>query len=220
MTRKDLKKRLRARGAYRPEHELLLDTAIDETIQIIWDFHDWSWKIGMDTFTASAATQELDSDVDSILELTYGANNRRVEHVPFHRLRELYDNQSRAGDEVYYYTLYSTTPEQLTIEMVPTPSGDTFTYRYRRKLTYGDLGSIPSKLHPLVLLGAGIYLASGDLASSASFQSGMAAARERDKPIVVRRWNMGLDQTIANRVNSRNTLMSGGSGQDTTKPTN
>ena len=220
MTRNDMKKRLRARGTFRPEHELLLDSAIDDTIQIVWDFFDWSWKLDNGTFTSTGtSTHELDSNVDSILELTYGTNNRAVEPIPSNRLTELYNNSARTGSEVYHYRLSSATPEQLTLEMVPTPSsGDVFKYRYRKKLSEGNLSAIPSKLHPVVLIGAGVFLTAGDPFSSPAFTGMLGQARDRDKPIVTRRWTMGLDPLIEVRVNRRNSMMSGGMAQDTSRP--
>lgn len=222
MTRDELKRRLRATGSFRPEHELRLDTAIDDTIQIVWDFYDWSWKIDMGTFTSDgSATKELKSDVDSILELTYGDNNREVLPLPSHRLTELYDNVARTGDEIYYFRLYSTTPEQVTLELVPPPSsGDIFKYRYRRKLAEGSLSVIPSKLHPIVRIGSAIFLTTGDPYSSQSFMSALSHAVDRDKPIVHRRWTMGRDSLTVSRINRRNSIMSGGMGQDTSRPTN
>lgn len=220
MTRNDMKQRLRARGNFRPEHGLQLDSAIDDTIQIVWDFFDWSWKLDNGTFTSTGtATQKLDSDVDSILELTYGDNNREVQPLPSNRITELYSNIPRTGDEIYYYRQSSATPEQITLEMVPTPnSGDVFKYRYRIKLAEGSLSQIPSKLHPTVLIGAGVFLATGDPFSSPSFTGMLGQARDRDKPIVKRRWNMGMDSLIVSRINRRNSIMSGGTAQDTSRP--
>lgn len=221
MTREEMKSRLRARGNFRPEHNLSLDSGIDDTIQIVWDFFDWSWKLGNGNFTSTGtATHELNSNVDSILELTYGDNNRIVEAIPSNRLTELYNNIPRTGETVYHYRLSSTTPEQLTLEMVPTPSsGDIFKYRFRKKLSTGNLGAIPSKLHPTVLIGTGVFLATGDPFSSPAFMGMLSQARDRDKPIVTRRWNMGLDSLIETRVNRRNSMMSGGMAQNTLRPT-
>ena len=221
MTRNSMKSRLRARGNFRPENELQLDSAIDDTLQIVWDFFDWSWKLGNGTFTSTGtATKELSSDVDSILELTHGDNNREVQPLPSNRITELYDNIARTGDKAYYYRQYSATPEQITLEMVPTPSsGDVFKYRYRRKIAEGDLSQIPSKLHPVILVGAGVFMVAGDPFSSPSFVGMLGQARDRDKPIVSRRYNMGLDSLVVSRVNRRNSLMSGDGAQDTTRPT-
>lgn len=220
MTREEMKQRLRARGGLRPEDELSLSVAIDETIQTVWDAHDWSWKDGIDTFTTTGdATWELPVEVDAVLELTYGSKNRVVHHLPSHRVTELYDNISRSGSTVYYYRLYSTEPDQLTIELVPAPtSGTVFTYRYRRKLVEGDLSKIPSKMHPVVLLGAGVFMATSDLYSSPAFQGALARAIQRDKPISVRRWTMGIDELRVARIATRSTLMGGGSSGDTDHP--
>ena len=220
MTRDQMKNRLRTRGSFRPEHDLLLDSAIDDTIQIVWDFFDWSWKLDNGTFTSTGtATEELDSDVDSILELTYGTNNREVRPLLSNRITEVYSNRVRTGDTVYNYRLSSTTPEQLTLEMVPTPSsGDVFKYRYRRKLAEGSLGQIPSKIHPIVLVGSGVFMVAGDPFSSPSFTGMLSQARDRDKPIVFRRWTMGIDGLTESRINRRNSMMSGGMAQNTSRP--
>jgi len=222
VTREEMKQRLRARGGLRPEDELSLSVGIDTLIQIVWGAHDWSWKIGMDTFTtAGDATWKLPVKVDTLLELTYGTNNRVVQHLPSHRVTELYNNISRSGSTTYYYRLYSTEPDQMTIELIPTPSnGTVFTYRYWRKLAEGDLSKIPSKLHPLVLFGVGVFITTGDPYSSPAFMGMLGKAIQRDKPVSVRRWAMGRDSLQVTRVNARNTLTRSGIGQqDTRYPT-
>ena len=220
MTREGMMQRLRASGKFRPEHELSLSVAIDEAIGTVWDAHDWSWKIGIDTFTTTgAATWELPVEVDALLGLTYGTNNRVVNPLPSNRITELYNNVSRSGSETYYYRLYSTEPDQITIEMVPAPpSGRIFTYEFRRKIVEGDLSKIPSKLHSIVLLGAGIFMTTGDMYSAPAFQGAIGTAIQRDKPIVRQRWTMGQDALQATRVDERNVFMGGGSSGDTTHP--
>ena len=221
MTLEEMKQRLRARGDLRPENELSLDVAITEMIQLVWDAHDWTAKLGIDTFTtAGAATWELPVEVDSILELTYGTNNRVVQNLPSHRITEMYNNVARSGSIVYYYRLYSTEPDQMTIEMIPTPaSGEVFTYRFRRKIVEGDLSKVPSKLHPLVLFGTGVLMSSGEPYASNTFANMLGRAIERDKPISLSRWTMGQDGLQSARVNARNSMMSSGTTQDTRYPT-
>jgi hypothetical protein len=221
MTLDEMKQRLRASGKLRPENELSLDVAITEMIQLIWDAHDWIAKLGINTFTtAGAATWELPVEVDSILELTYGTNNRVVHPLPSNRITEIYDNVARSGSTVYNYRLYSTEPDQMTIEMIPTPaSGTVFTYRFHRKIVEGDLSKVPPKLHPLVLFGTGVLMSSGDPYASNAFANMLARAIERDKPINLRRWTMGQDSLQVARVNARNSMMSSGTTQDTRYPT-
>jgi hypothetical protein len=220
MTLEEMKQRLRASGGLRPENELSLSVGIDTLIQIVWDAHDWTYKLGVDTFTTTGdATWKLPVEVDSVLQLTYGTNNRVVQSIPSSRVSDLYDNVPRTGSRTYYYHLYSTEPDQITIEMVPTPpSGRVFTYYYRRKIVEGDLSKIPSKLHPLVLLGTGIFLKTGDPYASPAFASMLAHAIAHDKPISRQRWSMGLDDLTKIRIASRNTMIGDGSTGNTARP--
>ncbi len=220
MTREELKQRLRARGSLRPEDELSLSVGIDTLIQIVWDAHDWSFKLGVDTFTVTGdATWKLPVEVDTILELTYGDNNRAVYPLPSNRLTELYNNVSRSGSETFNYRLYTTEPDQMTIEMIPTPpSGRVFTYHYRRKIVEGDLSKIPSKLHFLIEFGTGVYMATGDPYASTAFVSMLDKAVRRDKPISRQRWTMGIDNLTQVRISQRNTLLGDGSTGNTSRP--
>jgi hypothetical protein len=220
MTREEMKQRIRASGGLRPEDELSLSVGIDTLIQIVWDAHDWTCKLGVDTFTTTGnATWELPVEVDSILQLTYGAKNRVVQPLPSSRISELYDNQTRTGSETYYYRLYSTEPDQMTIEMIPTPpSGRVFTYHYRRKIVEGDLSKIPSKLHPLVFVGTQVYMKTGDPYSSPAFRNMLGQAIAHDKPISRQRWTMGIDDLTQSRVAARNTMMGDGSIGNTAQP--
>ncbi len=220
MTREEMKQRLRARGSLRPEDELSLSVGIDTLIQIVWDAHDWTFKLGVDTFTVTGdATWELPVEVDTILELTYGTNNRVVNHLPSSRISELYDNVARSGSVTEYYRLYSTEPDQMTIEMIPTPpSGRVFTYHCRRKIVEGDLSKIPSKLHFMIEFGTSVYMAVGDPYTSPAFASMLDKAIRRDKPISRQRWTMGVDGLQTARVNRRDVMQSG-TGQDTRYPT-
>jgi len=222
VTREVMKQGLRASGKYRPEHELSLSVGIDTLIQLVWDANDWSCKLGVDTFTttaASGATWELPVEVDTIEQLTYGTNNRVVNPLPSHRISEIYDNASRSGSVVYNYRLYSTEPDQMTIEMIPTPAtGTVFTYHYRRKIVEGDLSKIPSNLHPLVQFGTNVYMSTGDPYASPAFVSMLDQAIKRDKPIIRERWTMGQDSLQVSRVNARNSMGSG-ANQNTKYPT-
>lgn len=220
MTLTEMKQRLRARGGLRPADELSLEVAIAEVIQLVWDVHEWTAKLGVGTFTTTgAATQELPVEVDSILELTYGDNNRVVDPLPSNRLTELYNNRLRTGSVVYNYRLYSTKPDQMTIEMIPTPgSGIVFTYRYRRKIVEGDISKIPSELHPLILFGTGVLMSSGDPYSSPAFTNMLTRAVERDRPINLQRWTMGIDGLIQRRIARRNTMLGDGSPGNTLRP--
>lgn len=213
-----MKRRLRVGGRHKPFDELSLDTAIDESVQHIWNQFEWSFKKKVGTFTPTAATYELPADVDTILEITYGDNNRVVEPLPSWWVNELYDNTARTGSVVYYYSLYSGTNDRLTIELTPAPSGDTFTYKYRRKIGYGDLNSIPSKLHGLVLLGARTFLKTGVVQGNPAFDAAIGTAIVQDQPIKHKRSAMGLDNLIASRVRHRNNMIYGGTSQDTSRP--
>ncbi len=74
MTLTEMKQRLRASGGLRPENELSLSVGIDTLIQIIWDSHDWTYKLGVDTFTTTGdATWKLPVEVDSVL--SFGSQN-------------------------------------------------------------------------------------------------------------------------------------------------
>lgn len=222
MTRDTMKQKMRSMSNFQPAQEYGLDTAIDESVQFVWDAFMWSWKQGTDTFTSATgtATYELNEDVDTILELTYGTNLRKVEPLPDHRISEIYSNQSRSGSEVYYYSFVSATSDAITIRLTPTPDGaDTFYYDYIKKIQPGNLASIPEKLHSLVLLGANTYMATGDLYSSPTLQNAVDRAILNDKPIRHKGTTFRLDGLIASRINDRNALRTGNMG-DTTKPYN
>lgn len=216
MTKETMKRDLRATRTFRPEDEPLLDIAINQAVQFVWDAHEWSFKKGVSTFTTSSGTYQLPTEVDNLLELTYGTNNRVVQPLPSYRVAEKYSNVSRTGtDSVYFFSLYSADSDAMTIELTPTPgSGVTFTYKYNKKIDYGDLSAIPDKLHPHVFTAARMYLGSGMI----QMWSALADAIQRDKPIRHFRWSMGRDSVHTSRVDEANSIMSGGSNQDTTKP--
>ena len=220
MTRPEMKRRLRMGGKFRPEDELSLDVAIDESVQHTWNAYDWSFRKSVDNFTSDgSATKELPYDVDVITEMTYGDNNQVVSPLPSERVAEIYSNVARTGSTVYYYSLHSVNSDNVTLEFTPTPSsGDVFTYRFRKKIDYGDLASIPEKLHGLVMVGARSFLATGIVSGNPSYESGLASAILGDQPIKERKWRMGMDGLIAARVNARNALVFGGTMQDTTHP--
>jgi len=222
MTKEIMKQKLRAMRGYTPAQEYNLDTSIEESAQYLWDAFPWSWKERTDTFTSSTGTEtyELPSDVDTILEITYGTNKRKVEPLPDHRISEIYSNQARSGSEVYYYSFVSATPDAITIRLTPTPDGtDTFYYDYVKKMQSGDLTAIPDKLHSIVLLGANIYLTTGDLYGAPTLQMAVERAILNDKPIRHRSTAFRLDGLLASRINDRNSLRTGRMG-DTTKPYN
>lgn len=216
MTRNELKQKLRAIKGYRPEDEAGLDVTIDEAAQYLWDADEWTWRTRVGTFTATSATHQLPQKVDNILELTYadGANNIVVNPKPSYRVAELYDNVSRAANgDVYYYSLYSATPDRVTIELTPNGSGKAFTYRYYVKHDYGNLNDIPEKLHSLVFTAARMFLAKGMIEEWPA----LASAIDRDKPIRQTRWAMGVDPVHAIRVAGYNRGMAGTS-QDVRRP--
>ena len=215
-----MKQRLRARKTFSPTDEPLLDHAIDASVEHLWNEYTWSFRQAVDTFTSTSgtATYELNSDVDTIAELTYGSLNRAVESKPTNRINELYHNLARTGDEVYFYSLYSADENAMTLQLVPTPDGaDTFTYRYFRRIDFGDLDAIPTKLHSLILMGAGNYIGTGDVLSQ-SYLRNLERMILNDKPLKHRRWNMGLDSLQTTRINSRNTLIGSNSTGNTEKP--
>lgn len=222
MTRDLMKQKMRSLNKTIPAAEYDLETSIDEAVQFVWDAFPWSWKQDTGTFTSSTGTEtyELNSDVDTILEITYGTNKRKVEPLPDYRISEIYSNQSRSGSEVYYFSFVSATSDAITIRLTPTPDGaDTFYYDYIKKIDYGDLSAIPEKLHSLVLLGANMFLSTGDLYGSPTLQNAVDRAILNDKPIRHKGTTFRLDGLIASRINDRNALRTGG-GTDTTKPYN
>jgi len=215
MTRDTMKTKLRALGSYTPDKEAMLDIAVDEGVQFVWDVADWSWKIKVDTFTSTGSTYELPTDVDNILELTYGSNNRVVVPLPSYRVAEKYNNQSRSGSITYYYSLYSADSDAMTLELTPSPgSGISFTYRALRKIDYGDLSAIPEKLHSLVFTAARMFMSNGMI----DMWNALNDAIQRDKPLRYKRWTLGLDEMHAERVNEYNSIMYGGYNQDTDRP--
>lgn len=222
MTKNEMKNKMRGMGDFYPAQEFNLDTAIDEAVQFVWDAFTWSWKESTDTFTSSSGTEtyELNEDVDTILELTYGTNKRKVEPLPDYRISEIYSNRSRSGSEVYNYSFVSATADAITIRLTPAPDGaDTFYYDYIKKIQYGDLSAIPEKLHSLVLLGANVFRTTGDLYGSITLQNAIDRAILNDKPIRHKGTAFRLDGLIADRINQRNALRTGSAG-DTTKPYN
>ena len=223
MTRDEVKRILRTMPGYRPENELLLDTAISEAVMRVFNAFDWSWKRRIDSFAsvASQSTYDLNERVDKILEITYGTNNRAVLPIPYWRLTEIYDNVARDGEEVYYYSLYKRDSNVLTLELTPIPDGaDTFTYRYLTKIDYGNLEEIPDRLHSMVLT-ASMEFVGNKVIGSQGFETQLMVAINDDKPITHKRWAMGIDGQIANRINVGNSIsnLNGDSG-DTTKPYN
>ena len=214
MTKATMKSRLRALVGFNPVDEVKLDVSIDEASQFVWDADEWTWKRRVGTFTPTAATHELPVGVDNILELTYGENNRVVYPKPSQRVAELYSDQSRAGTgDIYHYSLYSASADQLTIELTPNGSGIAFKYRYNTKHDYGNLSEIPEKLHSLVFTAARMFLAGGAIEEWPALQKAM----QRDKPIRLKRWKMGVDPVHAGRVAGYNVMISGTSG-DVTHP--
>jgi len=216
MDENTMKGKLRATREYKPQDETLLDIAVSEAIQFVWDAHDWSYKKDVDTFSTSSGTYKLPTKVDSILELTHSPNNQVVSPLPSYRVAENYDNVSRIGtNNVYYFSLYSADADAITLELTPTPgSGVTFTYRYNKKIDYGDLSAIPEKHHSLVFTGARMFLARGIIEHWPALED----AIQRDKPVRHTRWAMGQNAAHVNRVNRYNSVMQGGSNQDTTRP--
>lgn len=216
MTRNQLKEKLRAVKGFRPEDEVSLDVSIDEASQFIWDADEWTWKERVGTFIGSTATHELPTKVDNILELTYadGVTNVVVHPKPSYRIAELYNNASRAANgDVYYYSLYSASANKITLELTPVPSGKAFTYKYYVKHDYGNIGDIPVKLHSLVFTGARMFLLGGAIEMWPALNNAM----QRDKPIRLTRWTMGVDPVHAIRVAGYNRGMAGTS-QDVSRP--
>lgn len=214
MTKKTMKDKLRALVGFNPADEVKLDISIDEGAQFVWDADEWTWKKRTGTFTPTAATHQLPVSVDNILELTYGTNNRVVYPKPSQRVAEIYSNQPRtATGDVYYYSLDSASADRLTIELTPNGSGLAFKYRYNVKHDYGSLSEIPEKLHSLVFTAARMFLASGVIEE----WSQLTKAMQRDKPIRLKRWTMGVDPVHAGRVYGYNVMISGTSG-DVTHP--
>jgi len=218
MTRDSLKKKLRALKSYTPDQEEMLGIAIDEGVQFVWDAHDWSWKRGVATFTASTGTYDLPDNVDTIMELTYGETSKVVQPVTSSRMKELYNNIAKTGNgDVYYYSIYSADMDNLTLELAPTPSGGlVFTYTYLKKIEYGSIEQIPEKLHSLVLSGAMMFMGGGLL----DIWPALAQSIVRDMPIKHKRSSMGLDGLMTTRINQYNTILNNGSSQDTTRPYN
>jgi len=207
---------------FTPDQEYNLDTAVDEGVQFVKDAFPWSWLNDTGTFTSSTgtATYELDENVNTVLEITYGTNRRKVEPIPDHRISEIYSNQARSGSEVYYFSFVSATSDAITIRLTPTPDGaETFYYDYEKKIQYGDLSAIPEKLHSLVLSAANVFLTSGDIYSSPTLQMAVERAILNDKPIRAKISQVRLDGLVASRINDRNSLRTGTSG-NTTKPYN
>jgi hypothetical protein len=212
MTREN---KLRALGGYTPDKEAMLDIAVDEGTQFVWDVADWSWKVTVGTFSSSGSTYELPTGVDNILELTYGTNNRVVVPLPSYRIAEKYHNTARTGSITYYYSLYSADSDAITLELTPAPAaGTSFTYRSLRKIDYGDLSAVPGKLHSLVFTAARMFMSSGAIEKWPSLEM----AIQRDKPLRYKRWTMGQDEMHVIRVNEYNSIMYGGFNQDTDRP--
>jgi len=213
-----MKRRLRLGGGYTPDKEAMLDAGIDESIQHIWNQFEWSFKKSVGTFTTSGSTYEFPKNVDTILEMTYGSTNKVIEPLPSWWVNEAYDNQTKSGSEIRHYSLRSVDNEQLTVDLIPQVDGETVTYKYRRKMTLGDLNAIPEKLHGVVMMGARAFMRDGSVLGDPVYQQAIMTAIVQDQPIKHKRSSMGLDGLIAGRTRARNQMIYGGSGQDTSRP--
>jgi len=219
MTPEDIKSNIRALLNLRPEHERALNAGVAHSIQTVWDATIWSWRIRSKTLTTtSSATVALPSEVETVLEMTYGSNNRVLYPVPHSRLAEIYSNIARDGDTMYYYLLNHADSDHLTIEFVPVVSGETVTYFYLIKNDSGDLTLIPPKLHSLVQVGVKTFMEAGAPEASQIFQSMLERAIIADRPIIHKRWTMALDGSQRYRIDARNSVRNMGTSQDVAHP--
>jgi len=222
MTRDDMKNKLRTILKAMPADDSAIDLAIDESIQFVWNFHDWSFKNSTETFTTTASTAEyeLDTDIDTIIGMVYGTNNRVINPLPLHMINEMYNNISRTDSDLYWYVFKTADADKMTIEIVPTPSSaETITIWYLKRIDYGDLTPIPEKLHGLLFKAAREFF-SGDIEGSQSIISALSQAVNRDKPTIRKRTSVGLDGLMKSRVNSRGGISGGNSTSDTRYPYN
>ncbi len=217
MDRNDFKKRLRAGSKYRPEDEVSLDSAIDSAVMFFWNFSDWSFKKSEGTFAsvANQADYELPDRVETILEMTYDSDNKVVLPLPSERISEIYSGLARTGDYTYYFSIHSIDADDTTITLTPIPASvETFTYKYLKAIDYGDLAQIPSRYHGIILEAAKGFL-SGNMQMATTL---IQQAVVNDKPIIRKRWTMGIDSYQSGKVDERNSVRSTGSSQDTKHP--
>jgi len=221
MTENQMKKNLRAMmgAAYKPTSELLISAAIENSVQVVWDAVEWSFRKRTNTLTTTATSQvEMPTDVEGILEMTYGSTNRVLTPIPRYRISEIFNDSDRTGSTMYYYVLEKADADKLTIEFIPNVSGQTVTYQYVAKLTSGDLSQIPVKLHGLVQVGAKSFIESGAVDGSPVFLQMLQRAMLADRPIAHKRWVVGLDGFQSRRIDERNTLRIRSSAQDVEHP--
>jgi hypothetical protein len=203
---------------FHPRFESLLPTAIGESADVLWNRAQWSFRKTQYTFTADGtATKEMDTAIENILEVTYGTNNRVIFPKSSYEVNEIYNNVARTGDTSYIYSLHDADQDKLVIEFTPpVPSGETVTIKALKKMTYGDISTIPAKLHGIVMRGAKNFIERGSVLTP-DFIVLLDDAVLKDKPIIHKRSSMGRDGYQANRVNEINSLKYG-SGSDTDYP--
>ena len=218
MTKDQLKRILRLGGWYTPDKELDLDSAIDDSIDYFWYCHQWSFRKRETTFaiTANVATVAMPNDLDSVLNIVYDTNNRKLSPLPKERINEIYSNISRSDTYPAYFDLHDADADKVTLEIAPTPtSGFTATLDYLKKIEPGDLSSIPAKHHRIIRKLAIDILRTGE---PSPLSLGLIdQAKVADKPIIDRKWNMQLDAKQAARVDERNRIAGVYTG-DTTAP--
>lgn len=189
----------KALGYDAPHKRDVISNVIEEVAKAFWYRHSWTFRQKTSTFTtmASTSTYTMEPDVDKILEITYddGGVTRYVRYRGQDFLAEQFDNTTKDGTIIYWWSDYAISEEGYIIQMLPTPNSN-FTCYLKYFVTYNNLADIPEKYHHHIMVGVKGFLVDGIIEGYPPFEAAIATSMKMDKPQAIKLWSMKADRLV------------------------